>query len=152
MPYSSDAFFGAFAAVRAKRIGGYVDVRASNVLMCEPCEIARRERRLQSDDSLNRRARDFTSQKESDGFTRSKATSEEFSSCDGCILSIRLRHVSPRKSALSESVLRPGRIHESPTLRGGCGVPAVAQRGRQNQRLPRFRLRCRRRWFERGYA
>src|ERR1700731_2347544 len=136
MPDSSDAFFGAFAAVRANGIGSYVDICASKVLMCEPGEIARRERSLQLDDSLNRRARDFTSQKESDGLTWSKAAGEEFSSGDGCILSIRLWHVSPRKPALSGSVLCPGHIREWPALRGGCGARAAAQRGRQNQRLP----------------
>jgi len=50
---SNDAFFGTFAAVRAKRIGSYVDIRASSVLMGEPGEVTRGERGLQLDDSLS---------------------------------------------------------------------------------------------------
>jgi hypothetical protein len=41
-----DALFGASAAVRAKWIGGYVDIRASSVLMGEPREVTRRKRVL----------------------------------------------------------------------------------------------------------
>src|SRR5665213_2642680 len=141
MPYSGDAFFGAFAAVRAKGIGSYVDIRASKVLMCLPGEVTGTERSLQLDDSLNRCAGDFAPQKESDGFTRSETTSKEVRSYGSCVPNIRLWHVSPRKPALSGSVLRPGRIHEPPALPGGCGGQAAAQHGQQNQRLPRSRLR-----------
>ena len=60
MAYCNDAFFGTFAAVRAKRIGSYVDIRASSVLMGEPGEVTRGERGLQLDDSLSCHAGDFT--------------------------------------------------------------------------------------------
>ena len=60
MAYCNDGFFGTFAAVRAKRIGSYVDIRASSVLMGEPGELTRGERGLQLDDSLSCRAGDFT--------------------------------------------------------------------------------------------
>src|ERR1017187_7533771 len=136
MAYCNDAFFGAFAAVRTKRICSYVDVRAISVLMGEPGEVMRRKRSLQLNDSLNCRGGNFTPQKQSNGLPRSETTGEEFSSSGGCILSIRLWHVSPRRSARSGSAWRPGRIHEPPALPGGCGGRAAAQHERQNQALP----------------
>jgi hypothetical protein len=47
MTDAGEAFFGAFAAARAKRIGSDVDVRPGGVLMCEPSEVSRGERRFQ---------------------------------------------------------------------------------------------------------
>jgi hypothetical protein len=46
MAYCNDGFFCAFAALRAKRIGGYIDIRASSVLMGEPRKVVRCERSL----------------------------------------------------------------------------------------------------------
>ena len=62
MSDGGNALLGSFPAVSTERIGGYVDVRASKILMCEPGEVTRRKRSLQLDDSLNHHAaRDFTS-------------------------------------------------------------------------------------------
>jgi len=122
---SNDAFFGTFAAVRAKRIGSYRrHSRQQRFLMGEPGEVTRGERGLQLDDSSEfvtlgtscRRRRAMVSAEEKQRVRKSAAVAVTF-------LSIRLWHVSPRRLARLGNAWRPGRIHEVPALRGRCGGP-----------------------------
>src|SRR6266851_1583075 len=77
MTNTGDALFGALSAAWAKRIGSHVDVRAIAILMCEPGEIASRERLLQCNDTLLCLLRALRAQQESDGFARSEAPGEK---------------------------------------------------------------------------
>ena len=63
MPHRGDGLLGAFAAARAQRIGGHIDVRADGVLVREPAEVTRRKRTLQRDDSLKNPGGIFASKK-----------------------------------------------------------------------------------------
>jgi len=55
-----NALLGALPAVRTKRIGSHIDVRAGRVLVREPTEVTGRERSLQLDDSLSCRGGHLT--------------------------------------------------------------------------------------------
>src|ERR1700744_847882 len=76
-----NTFLRSFAAIRAKRIGSHVDVRAGAVLIREPCAIARCERSLQCDDALLRRhGWALSPNAESNRFLAGEAASEEVGS------------------------------------------------------------------------
>jgi hypothetical protein len=118
MPHCGDALFGAFAAARAQRIGGHIDVRADRVFVRKPAEVTRRKRTLQRNDSLKNPGRSLASKKQRNRLTWSEATGEEVGSDIRRILCPMLWHVSPRIPARSGSVLRRGRSREGPGLHG----------------------------------
>lgn len=77
MPDRCDAFLSTFAAARAKRIGGGIDVRADAVLIGEPRLIARGKCGFECDDALRRNGRTLSAKQESNGLFRCEATVEE---------------------------------------------------------------------------
>ena len=52
MAHGSDAFFRALPTTRAERIGSYIDVCATGILLGQPSEVTRRECNFHSDDPL----------------------------------------------------------------------------------------------------
>ena len=77
MPDFGDAFFGAPAAARAKRIGSHIHIHTARVLMSKPPQIGRCRCLFQAHDPLHDSGRHFTAKQHCDRLSGMEATGKK---------------------------------------------------------------------------